>query len=104
MSARNRLCLSALVVLLCAAHTLQQQQQQQQSVQKPYRGQVRFADDQHIPIRPKVAAANPAKTKASAPTKTKKPVTPAAQYVDLKKKTPVKPIPVAAAVKSEYLL
>lgn len=92
------MCLLTLVVLLAATQTLQA------ATPKPDRGQVRFTDNQHIPVRPKAAVAEPAKTKSSSPTKSKKPSVPAP--ADAKKKTPVKPsvAAAAAAVKSEYTL
>lgn len=95
MIAGHRLCLLTLAVLLVAVQTLQA------ATPKSDRGQVRFADNQHIPVRPK-AVADPAKPKSSSPTKTKKPSAPAP--VDAKKKTPVKPSVAAATAKSEYYI
>lgn len=92
----NRLCLLTLTVLLAAVQTLSA------GVEKPNRGQVRFADNQHIPIRPNVDVP---KTKSSSPTKAKKPTTP---NFESKKKVAIKPIVVApaatpAVAKSKWL-
>lgn len=93
----NRLGLLTLAaVLLAVAHTLSAAASTAAAAQKPNRGVVRFADSQHIPVRPKVADA--VKTKSSSPTKTKKPVTPA--QVDYRKKTPVAPAQVGPKKKT----
>jgi hypothetical protein len=94
MIAGHRLCLLTVAVLLVAVQTLQA------AAPKPDRGSVRFADNQHIPVRPK-AVAEPSKPKSSSPGKTKKPTAPA--QADAKKKTPVKPSVAAATAKSEYI-
>lgn len=73
----------ALVVLLAAVQTLSDSPIQR----RPNRGLVRFADNQHIPVQ-KSANVEPAKAKATSPTKTKKPSSPA--QFDSKKKVPVK--------------